>query len=248
MEELKEGGMDEGKHPAGSQSQWQSDRWRGLAPNVCFLRVCLYASASKCEQGLGDGGSPVQLMSWQVGPPPPSLPKTLTPPHILSPNTATQGPTSFPDSFFYSISGFNLVGAAPLRSRPWADVWQLKDSHLLSLNWCQRSWEWPSPMQEEVRTVEALIPGRFLRSGLESITWCLCWKQSGGMIMTCLLLFWQSRFLMRSVGIFSQTCLHSACPFPLIESFHVSDEFWKRHTTSLAFICISGVKVRFHLV
>lgn len=133
MEELKEGGMDEGKHPAGSQSQWQSDRWRGLAPNVCFLRVCLYASASKCEQGLGDGGSPVQLMSWQVGPPPPSLPKTLTPPHILSPNTATQGPTSFPDSFFYSISGFNLVGAAPLRSRPWADVWQLKDSHLVIL-------------------------------------------------------------------------------------------------------------------
>ncbi len=124
--------------------QSQSDRWRGLAHVCVCVCVCLCASASKWEQGLGDGGSPVLLMSWQVGSSLCHRPHPRAQPPPPSPHTA-------PNSFFYSISGFNLVSAAPLCSCPWADVWQLKDSHLLSLTRGQRSGEWPSLMQEVLR-------------------------------------------------------------------------------------------------
>lgn len=136
------------------------------------VRVCVCLCASKWEQGLGDGGftCSTHVLTGRIPPPHPS-------------DDPTQSHAA-PNSFFYSISEFNLASAAPFCSRPWADVWQLKDSHLLSLTRCQRSWEWPSLMQEVRGIAEALLPGWFPCSGLESITWYLCWTQWEVLILT----------------------------------------------------------------
>lgn len=63
--------------------------------------VCLFVSASKCEPGLGDGGSPVLLMSWQVGPPAPSS----NDPTPKPPTTISQSPRSTQQASFIPSYG-----------------------------------------------------------------------------------------------------------------------------------------------
>lgn len=130
-----------GRHPAGSQSKWQEWQVEGAGPCVYFC-VSLCAGASKWKQGSWGFTCSTHVLT---GPPSANGPTPWAQPPPQSPHSTQQ--------FLYSISGFNLVNVAPLCSRPWTDVWQLKDSHLLSLTLCQRSWEWPSLLQE-VRSTE----------------------------------------------------------------------------------------------
>lgn len=81
-----------GRHPAGSKTKWQSDRWRGLA-RVC---ICVCPCVQKqTNERRALGGSPVPLMSWQVGPPPPATPTSgptprAQPPPPQSPHSTQQ--------------------------------------------------------------------------------------------------------------------------------------------------------------
>lgn len=112
------GEEDEGRHPAGSRSHWQSDRWRGLA------WVCLRVQAN-ASGGLGDGGftCPTHVPTGRAHPPPlhPSPPQSRQRPDPThprhthtKPNHQSPSPHAAPNSFFYSVAGFNLVSAAPL--------------------------------------------------------------------------------------------------------------------------------------
>lgn len=66
------GEEDEGRHPAGSRSHWQSDRWRGLA------WVCLRVQAN-ASGGLGDRGftCSTHVPTGRAHPPP--LPTSILP-------------------------------------------------------------------------------------------------------------------------------------------------------------------------
>lgn len=175
MEEEKEGGINEGRHPAGSQPEWQSDRWRGLAW-MCVC-VCLCVSASRA---LGTGGSPVLLMSWQVGP-------TLTSPNP-TPLHCHPVPTQHPTvSFIPSQGSIWSVQPhyAPVRGWmcgslkipiccPWLGARGAGNGRL----WCRKYRG----------IVEALLPGWFSCSGLESAAWYLCWKLRELLILSYLLL------------------------------------------------------------
>lgn len=80
-------------------------------------------------------------MSGQVGPP-----ANLYPPHTTTP-ASHPAPPNLSQPLLFSPS-VQSGPSSPFTLPSWADVWQLKDSHLLSLTRCQRSWEWPTPQQE----------------------------------------------------------------------------------------------------
>lgn len=97
---------------------------------------------NKSRQGLRDGGAltcSARVLTSKI----PFLPKTPPPAQLL------------PDPTVSFISSQGSVWSAKPPLMFWfvgrcseACRWQLKDSHLLSLTLCQRSWEWLSLLQE----------------------------------------------------------------------------------------------------
>lgn len=101
------GEEDEGRHPAGSRSHWQSDRWRGLAW-VC-LRVQANASGGLWDRGFTCS---THVPTGRTHPPP--IPTSILPmtrpyppprTHTPSPTTNLSVPTQHPTASFIPSQG-----------------------------------------------------------------------------------------------------------------------------------------------
>lgn len=131
------------------ENGWRVERVEGstllvLSPSdrVTGGAVCVWLQQNKSRQGLRDGGAltcSARVLTSKI----PFLPKTPPPAQLL------------PDPTVSFISSQGSVWSAKPPLMFWfvgrcseACRWQLKDSHLLSLTLCQRSWEWLSLLQE----------------------------------------------------------------------------------------------------